>query len=550
MEPLVNALKDLPKRFNDLPAGTRIALMAGLVLAVVAGAAVVLLGSGTGEGYQYVFTNLSPEDASEASSMLKTAKIPFRSEANGAALAVPAAQVHEARMLLATAGLPRGGGVGFELFDRGDIGVSEFTQKVNLRRALEGELARTVGRLSEVRNARVHLTFSERGLYRDEDRKASAAVVVNLQPGRTLEERQVSGIRHLVSSAVPGLSTESVSVVDGKGNVLSDTSPFGEGPGRYQSKMERELERRIVTLLEPALGAGAVVARVNVALDTSEVRTAAEVYDPDQVAVRNERKVTTNSNQLQPSNAGVAGAAANQPMQEDEAGGGGAGTTNNTNAASDESRNFEISRTTTTTVVQQPRVSKLSVALLIDGQDGKPRSDEELTRYAELAKRAVGFDDERGDQLDVRSAVFTASASDGALAEAPSTTRWTLWLAAGAAVLVLLLLAAGVFALRRGKIVTPVLEAGLAGNAGALSAGPFTPGMKLSELEASLGAIPAGELGAGSTVAVASNTLPEPAVALRERAQLLASTDPNKVAMLIRAWMTNEDGTEKEPANA
>jgi len=325
MEPLINALKDLPERFGKLPAGTRIALIAGVLLLVVGAGVAVLLGVGSSEGYQYVFTNLAPEDASEASALLKTAKIPFRSEANGAALAVPASQVHEARMLLATAGLPRGGGVGFELFDRGDIGVSEFTQKVNLRRALEGELARTVGRLSEVRNARVHLSFSERGLYRDEDRKASAAVVVNLQPGRTLDERQVSGIRHLVSSAVPGLSTESVSVVDGKGNVLSDTSPFGEGPGRYQSKMERELERRIVTLLEPALGAGAVVARVNVGLDTSEVRTAAEVYDPDQVAVRNERKVTTNSNQTQPSNSGVAGAAANQPMQEDEAGGRGRG---------------------------------------------------------------------------------------------------------------------------------------------------------------------------------------------------------------------------------
>lgn len=549
MEPLINALKDLPERFGKLPAGTRIALMAGVLLLVVGAGAAVLLGAGSSEGYQYVFTNLAPEDASEASAMLKTAKIPFRSEANGAALAVPGNQVHEARMLLATAGLPRGGGVGFELFDRGDIGVSEFTQKVNLRRALEGELARTVGRLSEVRNARVHLTFAERGLYRDEDRKASAAVVVNLQPGRTLDERQVSGIRHLVSSAVPGLSTESVSVVDGKGNVLSDTSPFGEGPGRYQSKMERELERRIVTLLEPALGAGAVVARVNVGLDASEVRTAAEVYDPDQVAVRNERKVTTNSNQTQPSNAGVAGAAANQPMQEDEAGGDGAGTTNNMNAASDESRNFEISRTTTTTVIQQPRVSKLSVALLIDGVDGKPRSDEELARYAELAKRAVGFDDERGDQLDVRSAVFTPSASDGTVAEAPvQATAWATWVAVSVGALLVLLLAVGGFLALRRRPVEPVLEAGLAGASAALPAGPFTPGMKLSELEASYGSAPGG-LSAGPQVAVSNTMLPEPAVALREKAQMLAGADPNKVAMLVRAWMTNDEGA-KEPANA
>src|SRR3990170_4172755 len=162
MEPLLKQLRELPSRFNVLSPNVKRASMAGavLLLAVAAIAAAV------------------------AGAALKAASMPFRLEAGGAALAVPASKVYDARLLLATAGLPRGGGVGFELFDRGDLGVSEFTQKVNLRRAIEGELARTIGRLGEVRSARMHVTLGEKGLFKDEDRKASAAVVLNLQPGR------------------------------------------------------------------------------------------------------------------------------------------------------------------------------------------------------------------------------------------------------------------------------------------------------------------------------------------------------------------------------
>src|SRR5918912_572517 len=156
MEPLMNGLKALPEKLAALPTTVKVVLAAAL-LALVGAAA-----------------------------KLKVAGVPFRLEAGGTALAVPAAKVYDVRLLLAAAGLPRGGGVGFELFDRGDLGVSEFTQKVNLRRATEGELARTIGHLKAVRSARVHLTLPERTLYREEDRKSSAAVVVNLQPGRVM----------------------------------------------------------------------------------------------------------------------------------------------------------------------------------------------------------------------------------------------------------------------------------------------------------------------------------------------------------------------------
>src|SRR5437867_3848165 len=277
MEPLLRTLKELPGRFSALPGGVKAAILGGLALAVLIGVGTSVLSSGT--SYQYAFTNLTPEDSTEAGSALKAAGIPFRSEANGSALSVPSSQVHEARLLLAAAGLPRGGGVGFELFDRGDLGASEFTQRVNLRRATEGELARTIGRLSAVRSARVHLTLPERGLFRDEDRKPSAAVVLNLQPGRVMQERELAGVRHLVGSSVAGLDPNAVSILDGRGTVLSGDRSETARLASQEREIEAVLEQRIVQLLEPAVGAGAVVAKVSATIDTSEVETTADAYD-------------------------------------------------------------------------------------------------------------------------------------------------------------------------------------------------------------------------------------------------------------------------------
>ena len=219
MEPVLNQLRELSKKFSALSTALKLGLLvaaAGLLLVIV----LVQLGGSSGS-YEYAFTNLSAEDSSEAAAQLKAAKIPFRLEAGGSALAVPATQVYDARLMLAAMGLPRGGGVGFEIFDRGDLGVSEFTQRINLRRAIEGELARTIGRLASVRSARVHITLPEKGLYRDDDHKAVAAVVLNLQPGRTMAEKELQGVRHLIASAVTGLNPDSVTVVDGRGTVLA-----------------------------------------------------------------------------------------------------------------------------------------------------------------------------------------------------------------------------------------------------------------------------------------------------------------------------------------
>src|SRR5512142_2218151 len=288
MEPLLKQVRELPTRFRTVPATFKVLLA---VLALGAGAAAVAISMGSAEGWQYAFTNLTAEDATEAASTLKAAGVPFRVEAGGSALAVPGAKVYDARLLLAAAGLPRGAGIGFELFDRGDLGVSEFTQKVNLRRALEGELARTISRLAPVRSARVHMTLPEKGLYRDQDRPAAASVVVSLQPGRTLGDRELAGIRHLVASAVPGLAPGGVSVLDGRGQVLTSDGPMGEAMG-YQRHLEKDLEQRVVDLLEQAVGAGAVTARITAQVDANEVQSSAQVIDPDSATVRSERKLT------------------------------------------------------------------------------------------------------------------------------------------------------------------------------------------------------------------------------------------------------------------
>ncbi|HTN54173.1 MAG TPA: flagellar basal-body MS-ring/collar protein FliF, partial [Anaeromyxobacter sp.] len=456
MEPLLKQLRELPKALSALPIGLKLVLVMG-ALAAIGVAAFNAVSSA--EAYQYAFTNLTPEDSAEAAAALKTAGVPFRLDAGGSALGVPASKVYDARLLLAGAGIPRGGGVGFEIFDRGDLGVSEFTQKVNLRRATEGELARTISRLAEVRSARVHVTLPEKGLYRDQDRTPSAAVVVNLQPGRTLGERELAGIRHLVSSAVPGLPPAGVAVLDGRGQVLTAEGGVGEAMG-FQRHLEHDLEQRVVELLEHSVGPGAVVARVTATVDASEVQTSAQVVDPESATVRSERKLSQQTTAEGTAAGGVAGAAANQPLA--APGAATASAKRNLSTTEDQTRNFDVSVTTTTTVARVPRLQRISIAVLVDGKDGQPRAEAEMARLGELAKRAVGFDAERGDTFEISSSPFVHGEEAPAAPPAPTALLdrpVVRWVAIGAGGLLALLIVA--FALRggRGRASAPTLAA-------------------------------------------------------------------------------------------
>lgn len=520
MEPLLNQLRELPKALAALPAGLKLVLVVGALAAIGVGSFSAV---SKAEAWQYAFTNLTPEDSAEAGGALKAAGVPFRLEAGGSALAVPASKVYDARLLLAAAGIPRGGGVGFEIFDRGDLGVSEFTQKVNLRRATEGELARTISKLAQVRSARVHLTMPEKGLFRDQDRAPSAAVVVNLQPGRPLGDREIAGIRHLVSSAVPGLPAGGVTVVDGRGEVLTPDGGWGEAMG-YQRRLERDLEQRVVDLLGQAVGAGAVVARVTAVVDSTEVQTSAETVDPEATAVRSERRVSQETLGAGAGPGGVAGAAANQPLAP-----AGASLSSRGQASStmeDQIRNFDVSRTTTTTVSKLPRLQRISLAVLVDGAGEKPRPAEELARLGELAKRAVGFDAERGDTFDISSSPF-ARAEDGAADEtAAAPAAKPNLVVYGAAGLGALLVLALLFLMLRGK------KGASAG--GAL---PIAPGSRVAEIEAALlreaAALPVGP-------SSSRPALSDPTASVRDRARELVTKDPTRAAHILKAWMAQE----------
>jgi flagellar M-ring protein FliF len=509
MEPLLAQLKSLPAKLGKT--GTIIA--AAVVVGLMIVAAAISIG-GSGGQYQYAFTNLATEDSAEAAAALKTAGVPFRLEAGGAALAVPADKVYEARLLLASAGLPRGGGVGFELFDRGDLGVSEFTQKVNLRRALEGELARTISRLGPVRSARVHLTVGEKGLYRDDDKAASAAVVVNLQPGRTLGEKELGGIRHLISAAVPGLVAGAVTVMDGQGSVLA--TEVDKSANAEARPMEKQFEDRIVALLEPVVGRGAVIAKVTATMDETEIHSQAETYDPDGAVLRSEHKSGQSSGSgLGPE--GVAGAAANQPgaaAPQQPA------STRSGSNTQDESKNYELSRTTTSTVQRGTRLSHLSVAILLDAGEGKPRTEAEVTRLGELSKRAIGFDPSRGDAFQIENAAFVRASAESAQAPAAVVAvpaNKTLLYGAGAAGVVVLGLVALVFTRRKRPEHDREMLAAM------------RPGVHVAEIEATL---------AGSAQLVTVPQRPDdPMILIHARARELALQDPTRAAHLLRAWI-------------
>jgi flagellar M-ring protein FliF len=510
MEPILKSIRDAGKRYAELNAATRMLVAGVLSLATVI--AVVALIFGTGSTYQYAFTNLGPEDSTDVASALKAAGISFRTEAGGSAVSVSASQVHEARLMLAAQGLPRGGGVGFELFDRGDFGASEFTQRVNLRRATEGELARTISRLQAVRSARVHVTLPEKGLYRDDDRRAMAAVVLNLHPGRKMQERELSGVRHLVASAVAGLNPDAVTVVDQRGTVLSGDLSSSAKMAKEQRDIESSLEQRITELLEPVVGNGAVVAKVTATLDTTEVETTQDSYDPDTTAVRSEHKSTETVNSDGTTGQGVAGAAANQPVA--AVPGGGSGSSRTQTARDDETKNYEVAKKVTRTISRTPRIVRLSAAVLIDGKDGKPRLEAEVRRLSDLAKNAIGFEAQRGDTFEISSSLF--SKTDESNIIMPFWERNDLW-RLGRMILWAILATMGMLLVFRVyRRATSALSM-------------IKPGARVGDVQMLLGraeGIPSAKQA--------------DALVLREQAKELSKTDPARAAHLLRAWVESD----------
>ncbi len=407
--------------------------------------------------YRVLFANLGTNDAGAIVEYLKTEKVPFRVGEGGNSVEVPAAQVYETRLALAGHGIPQGGGVGFEIFDKQTLGMTDFVQRLNYQRALQGELARTISELAAVESARVHLALPERSLFVAEERRPSASVVVKLRPGRVLAPDQIAGVVNLVAASVEGLKPADVTVVDINGQVLTQPMeeasrrPAGEAMLGFQRDIEHGYTERIESMLERTLGPSHAIARVTVALELAQSEKTEESFDPDRVAVKNEKR--TRETNATGQGAGVASVSSTltndpQPATPEDRG--------PKSEREDSVLSYEISKTTSRRVEAVGGIRKLSVAVMIDGTwqgEGTartfvPRPSEEIDRYREIIKRAVGFNEERGDEIEVVSAPFQAPAAAEAAPAAPGilerVATWSDALWRGAGLLVVLIVALAV----------------------------------------------------------------------------------------------------------
>jgi len=389
--------------------------------------------------YRTLFSNLSDQDGGAIVTQLTQMNVPYRFSDNGGALEVPADKVHELRLRLAQQGLPKGGAVGFELLDQEKFGISQFSEQVNYQRALEGELARTIETLGPLKSARVHLAMPKPTLFVREQKAPSASVTVNLQPGRALDEGQISAVVHLVSSAVAGLPPGNVTLVDQMGRLLtkSNTSArdLNDAQLKYATDVENRVQSRIEAILGPIVGTSNVHAQVTAQIDFADKEQTEEQYRPNgdaAQAVMRSRQVNENLQVGGPNPGGVPGALSNQPApantapittpaQNQQNGQQGAQQQQTTTAANsgprtssrNETTNYEVDRTIRHTKMNTGDVQRLSVAVVVNYKtlpDGKPLplTAEQMKQIEDLTREAMGYSEKRGDTLNVVNSPFSA----------------------------------------------------------------------------------------------------------------------------------------------
>ncbi|MEQ5218081.1 flagellar basal-body MS-ring/collar protein FliF [Morganella morganii] len=398
--------------------------------------------------YRVLLSNLSAKDGGDIVSQLTQMNMPYQLADNGSAILVPADKVHELRLKLAQAGLPKGGNTGFELLDKEQFGISQFSEQVNYQRALEGELSRTIESLSPVQTARVHLAIPKPTLFVREQKSPTASVTVGLLPGRALDEGQISAIVHMVSGSVSGLTSSNVIIVDQTGRLLTNNDNSQQSVSTSQMRLTQEtearLKQRIEDLLAPLVGRANVQAQVTAQVDYSKVEQTAEEYkpnqQPDSAAVRSRQSSQSQQN----SNGGpggVPGALSNQPVSapaapvetakadtKDNKNASPADnkSSSNINSQSDETTNYEVDRKISHTQRQIGVVDRLSVAVIINWlpqkkEDGteemQPLPPEMIKEIESLTREAMGYSVSRGDSLSITNSRFT---DEGQLTEEPS----------------------------------------------------------------------------------------------------------------------------------
>ena len=406
MIPLLEGLKAL---------GTaRLAAMGAVAVGLLALIGVLILRGGGGSQMALLYGDLDLRDSAQIVEQLNRKHISYRLLSNGAQVLVPNDQVAEARLALARDGLPSGGSVGYELFDRGDgLAFTEFQQKINETRALEGEIGRTIRAMRGIRQVRVHLVLPRREPFARDRQDAQASVMLTMAGAQRLDREGVQAILNLVAAAVPGLRPRNIAIVDARGDLLAragqPTSQATEAASADEVRhaAELRLSRAVEEMLERSLGPGRVRAEAAVRMNFDRVNETKESYDPDGQVTRSTQSVTSNSKTTEQN--GTVSVQNNLPNA--DAGTQGAGTQE---GRQEETTNYEIGKTVRTLIREQPQIDRISLAVMVDGvesaADGKktwqPLPAEDLTRITTLVKSAIGYDEKRGDQVDVVSLRF------------------------------------------------------------------------------------------------------------------------------------------------
>lgn len=536
-------------------------LQLGIAAAVIALVAVAAMWARKPD-YSVLFSNLDDRDGGAIVNALTQLNIPYQFSDNGTAILVPQAQVPEARMQLASQGLPKAGNVGFELLDQSRFGASQFTEQVTYQRALEGELANSIQALHAVQEARVHLAIPRETLFVRDRQEPTASVLLSLYPGRNLGEDQVSAITWLVSSSVPNLNAQNVSVVDQNGRLL--TMPAGEGGMNSQQQnlvndIEHRSVQRILTLLNPILGPGNVRAQVSADMDFAKREETSEIYRPNQrpgeAAVRSEQSSTSINNNSLPAE-GVPGALSNQPPVDPVApiitpeAPADANTTATAtqqdpqqnslrnlneqarevsatgNARRDVTTNYEVDRTISHIKGPNGQLKRLSVAVVVnyrlDQGELVALDENELENIRELVKQAVGFSVDRGDSISVVNSRFS---------DVPDTSvpfwKNNDYLELGMSLIKYLLLAVLFFVFWR-IVINPIIQGFIQASAQADA--------RRAEQEQDLERQQLAQDRATEINRYEDNL---------STARSMAEQDPRAVAMVLRSWMSKENKDEK-----
>jgi len=517
MNQFVQIITGLAKSFNALPPVRKMTIAgAGVLTMVLIGAFTYLAGQ---VDYQVLFSGLSHEDAAAIVSKLQEKKISYKLSAAGDVIYAPADKVPELRMEMAAAGALRGGIVGYEIFDNKTLGATEFEQQLNFRRALQGELSRTINSLDEVEQSRVHIAFPKESLFVDQQKKATASVTIKLKAGKGLRPNQIDGIAYLVARSVEGLGPEDVIVVDNRGNILSKNHGYGKASRLsrtqldYQRNIEKDLAAQVQTMLENVVGKGKAVVRVTADLDFRLTEKTEESYDPESPVVRSTTRQIDKTAAPAQKTGGAASASLGQEREK-----------------TDETVNYEINRVVNKTVMPVGEIRKLSLAVLVDGiytKDDKgkeiyqERPKKDIEAIEELVRKSAGFNAARGDQVVVSSMPFSKM-EDNTL----SGTDWqTMFRTLLPLVKYVVLLAAFVMVFL--WVVRPLIR-------GTLSALPSQPVMMGEVMKK---ATAPAALGVSEGVPLVAAPLENTPHTETEIVRQLASADAKRFAEILRNWV-------------